>query len=77
MLMFILKCLYRFLDDDFEGFEPENIKGLKLGVKWETLFWSGSLSQKMVVFMKFLQDLIQCFRDLPIGLDPKRFKMEL
>ena len=38
MLKFIIKFLFGFLDDYFKGFEPENSKGLKLGVKQGTLF---------------------------------------
>ena len=40
MLKFVLEFLSGFSNDDFEGFEPENIEGLKLGVKKGTLFQS-------------------------------------
>ena len=40
MFKFILEFLYGFLDDDFKGVEPKNVKGLKLGMKQGTLFQS-------------------------------------
>ncbi len=38
MLKLFLEFFSGFLGDDFKGFEPENVKGLKLGVKQGTMF---------------------------------------
>ena len=40
MLKFILEVLFGYLDDNFKGFEPENVKVFKLGMKQGTLFQS-------------------------------------